>query len=479
MRYDAAIIGAGADGLAAAATLAKSGFKTVVIERAEVPGGRCTTRQFHPGFHAAPFCDEVAPIPAEIFWWLGLAQRGVVFVPAASSTALWQDRSNTLEDDALPFAEAKEQAAAILRRAQADALPAPKFFSRHSAQPWPAGPWATASLSAVLAAGNVSGDRAAHLIARALAGRAAHPALAGSALHLIVPGSGGAGIVAGGLQTLTDALAAAAREAGAEILCGLEASEVHCGGGGVTSLHLGDGTQIAAKTVLSTLDVKRTFLSLFAWKDLPAVVAERCASFRMAGSTTRLLFALDGLPDGDRQMLSGPIYLKPRTEDFAAAYGAWREGVLAERLPISLRFPSVVDPALCPTGAAVMTATVGCVPARLFDGGWTREKRDALRDRVCATIEEVLPGLRGRILASELIAPPDIEEALGLTDGDLWGGEIAPDQMFDLRPWNDGPRTPIKGVYLAGPSSAAGLLGTCSSGVIAAHAIAADLGRGP
>src|ERR1700744_1047006 len=96
VRYDAAIIGAGADGLAAAAKLAKAGLKTVLIERAEQPGGRCTMRQFHPGFRAAPFCDEIAPIPAEIFWSLDLARRGVIFTPAAHSTALWPDRSHTL-----------------------------------------------------------------------------------------------------------------------------------------------------------------------------------------------------------------------------------------------------------------------------------------------------------------------------------------------------------------------------------------------
>jgi phytoene dehydrogenase-like protein len=101
-----------------------------------------------------------------------------------------------------------------------------------------------------------------------------------------------------------------------------------------------------------------------------------------------------------------------------------------------------------------------------------------LQHRVVEAIDGVFPGLSARIAGVKLIAPPDIEEALGLTDGDLWGGEIAADQMFELRPWSGGPRTPIKGVYLAGPSSATGPLATCSAGVIAAYAIAADLGRG-
>jgi phytoene dehydrogenase-like protein len=485
VRYDAAIIGAGADGLAAATTLAKIGLKTIVIERAERPGGRCTTRQLYPGFRAAPFCDEIAPIPAEIFWSLDLARRGVTFVPAAFSTALWPDRQDRLSHDDPVLAEAGATTAAVLHRAEGDAARPPRFFSRSPATPWPAEEWGRASLSDALASRGLSDDRAVHLMARALAGRAAHPVLAGSALHLLAPGVGGAGVVAGGLDRLADALMAVARDAGVEIACGLEVSEVRRKGDRVAGVILADGSQIDAKAVLSTLDMKRTFLSLFAWKDLPAEVSQRCAAFRMAGSTARLLFALDGLPDAlasqDGRALAGPIYVRPDAAAFADAYVAWREGTVAEHLPICLRFPSVLDPGLSPIGTAVMTATVGCVPMRPFDGAWTHEKRDALRERIIATIEEIVPGLRARILATELITPPDIEEALGLTDGDLWGGEIAPDQMFDLRPWNGfvGPRTPMKGIYLAGPSAAAGPLGTCAAGVIAARAIAADLGRGP
>jgi phytoene dehydrogenase-like protein len=483
VRYDAAIIGAGADGLAAAATLAKAGLKAVVVERAEQPGGRCATREFHPGFHAAPFCDEIAPIPAEIFWSLDLARRGVTFVPAAFSTALWPDRQDGLRADDPVLTEARRATATILRRAQADAAPVPRLFSKGSAQSWPAEQWARASLSDALAARGLGEDHATHLMARALTGRAAHPALAGSALHLLATGAGGSGVVAGGLHTLTDALTVAAREAGAEIVCGLEVSEVRRKGDGVAGVVLADGSQIDSKTVLSTLDMKRTFLSLFAWKDLPAAVSQRCASFRMAGSTARLLFALDGLPDTlvarGRQMLAGPIHVSPSAKDFADSYISWREGTIAGKLPICLRFPSVLDLGLCPAGMAVMTATVGCVPTRPFDGAWTHEKRDALQEQVIAALEQVFPGLRAHILATALITPPDIEEALGLTDGDLWGGEIAPDQMFELRSWNAfaGPRTPLKGVYLAGPSSAAGPLATCAAGVIAARAVAADLGR--
>jgi phytoene dehydrogenase-like protein len=127
-----------------------------------------------------------------------------------------------------------------------------------------------------------------------------------------------------------------------------------------------------------------------------------------------------------------------------------------------------------------MTVTVSGVPSRLFDGAWTHEKRDALRGCVFRAIERVLPGTTALVRACELLVPPDIEQALNCADGDLWGGEIASDQMLAYRPGFDcaPPRTPIEGLYLAGPSTLMGVLGTCVSGVAAARTIAADLKRG-
>ena len=217
MRYDAAIIGAGADGLAAAATLAKSGLKVIVLERAEHPGGRCITREFHPDFHASPFQDEIAPIPAEVFWSLDLARHGAVFMPTPVSTALWPDRADTLRRNDAALKESAAMIRNALARAQAEAAPKRKtFFGRSDqASPWPGEALATTSLDDAVFRHSEGADQTAHLMARALSGRAAQPALAGSALHLLASDSGG--LVAGGLQRLTDALVAAAQEAGAEI----------------------------------------------------------------------------------------------------------------------------------------------------------------------------------------------------------------------------------------------------------------------
>jgi len=488
VRYDAAIIGAGADGLAAAATLAGRGLKTIVIERNEKPGGRCATREFHPGFRAAPFCDELAPIPAEIFWNLDLGRRGVTFLLAPQSTAVWPDRQSVLALGAgrpAVLDQSVSLARAALRRAHVDEAPAHKsmalFGGSPPQKPWPGEEWTTSSLSELLASKVDSLDLSAHLTAHALGGRAAHPDLAGSALHLLAPGVGGAGIVAGGLHRLADALASAAMDAGAEISCGLEVAEIRRSDNRATGVSLADGTQIEARAVLSTLDLKRTFLSLFPWNALPPDVSQRAAAFRMAAGTARILLALAKPPRGMSQsILWGPIHVAPDSKITGAAYAAWRSGMLHETPPTILRLISATDLGLCPRGTATMTITLGCIPARLFDGPWTHEKRDALGRIALAAVESVFPGISADVLAAEIIAPPDIEEALGITDGDLWGGEIASDQMLGFRPWLDriGPRTPFAGVYLAGPSSAVAPFATCAAGVIAANAIAADLKAG-
>lgn len=311
-------------------------------------------------------------------------------------------------------------------------------------------------------------------MAVALSGRSADPGATGSALHLLAPG--GSGVVMGGMATLAAALLRAASAVGAEISLGLEAADIRLDGGCATGVRLADGTAIEARAVLSTLDLRRTFFSLFTWKDLPGEAVERVSRYRIAGGTARLLIALDAPPALDADFAQGPIHVAPDVDDFAGAHAAWRNASLPERLPMTLRIVSAADPRLAPEGRAVMTATVGCIPHRLFDGAWTNEKRDALRRRILYGIEGILPGTTARVLAAELILPPDIEDAIGATAGDLDGGEIAPDQISGWRGFagHPGGRTPIRGLYLGGRSSPSGPLGTCAAGIAAARAIMAD-----
>jgi len=486
VRYDAAILGAGADGLAAAATLARKGLKTIVIEGRDRPGGLCATTEFHPGFHASPYTDEIPAIPLPVHWTFDLFRRGAIFVPAPQSVAIWPDRRHLLSDATTSPAMSLLRKAANLR---ADAIARARqhivrrhrrifsFARRPVAGPWPGQTWTTLSLSALLA--REVGDEAtgAHLAAFALDGRPADPFLTGSALHFLAPGGGGSGVVVGGLGRFAAALARTAADAGAEINCGLNASDLKLDNDRIAAVGLADGTELEVRAVISTLDLKRTFLSLCAWKSLSQPLVANVGQYRMAGATARVLFALKSATrPSSLELPRGAVYVAPALSQFAEASLAWRSGSIAKELPVTLRLVSALDPGLAPDGCAVMTATLGAVPLRLFDGAWTAEKRDILRDRALEAAELAFPGTADRVLAATVLTPGDMDEALGATGGDLWGGEIASDQMLDFRPWTrpGTPRTPIRGLYLAGPSSPLGPITTCAAGILAAEAVMSD-----
>jgi phytoene dehydrogenase-like protein len=201
----------------------------------------------------------------------------------------------------------------------------------------------------------------------------------------------------------------------------------------------------------------------------------------MAGATARVLFALSRPPAfAEPEAQDGPIHVAPSLGALNAAFQDWRLGVVAERLPIVLNVVSAHDASLAPPSCAVVTATLGAVPFRPFDGAWTHEKRELLRLRALEAAESVSPGFTDLVVGSDVVAPPDIEDALGATDADLAGGEIAGDQMLGMGPWDEPalPRTPIAGLYLAGSHLTAGAFATCAAGASAARALLADRAKG-
>jgi len=470
VRYDACVIGAGAEGLAAAAVAAAQGLKVIVAERETRAGGRTALHEFHPGFHAPLYADELPAIPPEIFRALDLGLRGACLMPASASLAVWPDRHSLI----LPWAETVSSLEAlrqaVVARALADAQAVPARWFRPLAQVWPGEELASLSLLDALA----DMPERDHRLADVLAGALCDPATPGSALNLLKGAPGG---VARGLD---EALRQAAETAGAEISLGLDVADVKHKGTRVTGVGRADGSEIEARAVLSTLDFKRTFLSLFAWSALPRAVVERVGAWRPQAGIARLLLALDAPPelpaDIDPIALRGPIHVAPG--GFEDAYRAWRRGAVPERPPAILRLVSAVDPTLAPDGAAVVTITLGAIPHTLFDGNWTHDQRERLHQAAMAAAEFVFAGLAARVKGFLLLVPPDIEAALGSTGGDLSGGELASDQMLGLRPFPEGPRTPFQGLYLAGPSSATGPIATCASGVAAARALVADFKAG-
>ena len=434
MRYDAAIIGAGADGLTAAATLARAGFKVVVLERALGAGGRLSTIEFHPGHFASPYADRVTEIP--------LAIARAFHLPVRSTQAL-------------PTALAAVRDAALTRAFADAAQKKPRgFFQKWFSPPpeaWPGDTLARAELASWPGLAGLAGM-----------GRALDPELAGSALALLaLPASES---VSGGLCALGEGFLRAARHEGAEIRLGQEAVEVVIAQGRAGGVALADGGRVMARTVISTLDLKQSLLTLFPWSALPRPMLDQARSWRMAGATARLLLAL-GRPLRRETPLVLPGDSKARS--------AFRHGLVPDCPPLWLDPVSRRDAGLAPEGAATATVTLGAIPYRLFDGGWTVERRAGLAAGALARIEKAMPGTVASLRAVKILAPPDIEAGLNVTAGDLDGGAVAPDQMLSLRP---GPRTLLPGFYLGGRSTQAGPLGTGAAGFAAAAALMADGG---
>ena len=411
MRYDAAIIGAGADGLTAAATLARAGLKVIVLERALRAGGRLVTDEFHPGHFASPYADAVPEIPLAIARVFHLAPKRLRDLPGAL---------RAVRDEALAraFAEAAEK-------------PPQDFFAQlraPAAAPWPGEQLNSLELSKWPEPTSLAGAMGA-----------VDPDLAGSAfwswaVPLVEAPSGGLG-------TLGEGFLRAARRAGAELRLGQEAVEVVIAEGRAGGVALADGSRVMAGAVISTLDLKQSLLTLFPWSALPKEMLNLARGWRMGGAMARLLLAF-----GRPLRREVPLFLG----DDGMARASFRHGVVPEAPPLLFDPVSRRDPRLAP-GAATATVTLGAIPYRLFDGGWSQEKRAQIAARALARIEKALPGTLPSLKAVKIITPPDIEQALNATAGDLDGGWLSPDQMLSLRP---GPRTALAGFLSRRPLGA-------------------------
>jgi phytoene dehydrogenase-like protein len=506
--FDVAVIGAGPEGLVAAIVLARTGLRVVLLEKASAPGGCATTHEFHPGFRASLYADELPAIPNRLYRILDLARHGAILVPPPASVCISQTGTSVLFADETRLAHCVPAAALpgiVSFRRELDALrqaiearttlpPCPqrrRWFCRTPkfahGPPWPARGWGAESLDEMLLRHVADPQLRLHLVADAVSGRAVSPFLAGTSLHALAPGVGRSGTPCGGLGRLASALARAAEAAGVVQRCGAQVSAIHVERGRVTLLSVAGQGSITAAAVISALNVKQTFLGLMRWEEMPSSLAGRIGRFRMTGQRARVLFALDRVPklpasSEIEDVFGGPIHVVSSMQAFAAARGMWRAGVVPGNPLVTLRIPSSADPRFAPIAKAMMTATLSSIPTRLSEGEWTEDKRLKLVAIALTAAKRVYPDIEEFVLAHHVVTGSDMETALGATGGDLEGGELAPDQALGFRPfheanWQDG-RTPVRGLYLGSSSSSASpfLLGV--SGERAALAVSADFATG-
>jgi phytoene dehydrogenase-like protein len=290
------------------------------------------------------------------------------------------------------------------------------------------------------------------------------------------------GFARGGTGAISNAIADAAREAGVEIrvLAGVE--RIKTRNGRATGVVLPNGDEIDAKVVVSSVDPHRTFLRLLESGSLPASFLEQVKRYKLRGSSAKVNLALDGLPDftclpGAGAQLRGAISISPSVEYMERAYDEAKHGDYSKRPYLDVVIPSLTDPSVSPPGKHVLSCFVQYAPYALREGNWD-QKREALGDAVVNTLAEFAPNLKQLILHRQVLTPLDLEREWGLSEGNIFQGELSLEQLFFLRPvpgWAR-YRTPIDGLFMCGSAThpGGGIMG--ASGRLAALEILGGAG---
>ena len=520
---DAIIIGGGHNGLVCAAYLARAGRKVLVLERREQVGGAAMTEEVFPGFRFSVFSYVVSLLRPEIIRDLELPRHGLHILPLESTiTPLengdylgqWNDHDQNrreLARHSLRDAEAYDefglmlhQMARAIKPLLAMAPPNPTSFSfselmgmKRLAEHFRSlGPGRFHMLHKLLTMSSAdfldewfetealkATKSASGIIGTMLGPRS--PGTAYVLLHHYMGELDGVfrawGFAKGGNGSVSAAIAAAARAAGAEIRTSAPVAQVLVKRGRAIGVVLENGDEIRAKLVVSNADPRRTFMQLVGEKHLPDEFVDSIRRFRFRGSSAKVNLALGELPDftclpanriNGRAHLRGAISISPSVGYLERAYDDAKYGENSRRQYKDIVIPSMLDPAMAPPGKHVMSIFVQYAPYHL-NGGWTDARRDALGDAVVDTLAQYAPNLKGAILHRQVVTPADIERIVGLSEGNIFQGELSLQQMFFLRPvpaWAK-YRTPLAGLYQcgAGTHPGGGVMG--ASGRNAARAI--------
>jgi phytoene dehydrogenase-like protein len=498
--YDAVIVGGGHNGLVAAFYLARRGLKPLVLERREIVGGCCVTEEFAPGFRAATGAYVVSMLREPIWRDLRLAERGVHVDPAGPALNVYGDGAALhVHDD---VGETQQEFA---RFSEADAAALPAFETELGqlaelisplidSTPPDAGGRRPRDLARLAKLGLRAArrrqliDDASFLFSTSatqyLAGRfssehvmaalgwhaindsGAGPSTPGTAYvllhdHASEQASGGIrrwGFVRGGIGKVTEAMATAAHEAGAEIRTGAPVERVLVEDGRAVGVALEGGEEVRADRVLSNADPKTTFLGLVDEDALPAEFVGALRAYRCEGTSMKINLGVDELPvaravggDGVQPYHRGIVQIQTTLAEMDAAQAEARAGRPAPDPHIELCFPTVHDPGLAPDGHHVVTIDVNSQPYRLAQGSW-EEIRDSVADGAIEIIGRHFPNVPGSIVHRQVLSPLDLERVLGIHGGHALHGDMAFDQLFNLRPvrgWAE-YRTPVRELYLCG-----------------------------
>ncbi|MFI5315769.1 MAG: phytoene desaturase family protein [Myxococcota bacterium] len=497
MSRRALVVGGGHNGLICAAYLARAGLSVTLLERRPLLGGACVTEELWPGYRVSRASYVLSLFRPRIAEELELERHGLRLLPRVPSsiTPLPDGRALVLGEDARSdFAEIEqfsrrdaeryrryeqslEEIAAALEPLLDDAPPHVWSRERANTARWRALGRSAAALArapgarsaarvlfgsarAVLEEWFESEPLRATLATDAIIGAFAPPSARGTGyvlFHHVMGRAGGRrgawAYVAGGMGALADALASAARAAGAELRTNAEVVALRSAGGRACGVALASGESLDADLVVSGADPARTAALVD-----DAALRRRFPAGDYRSPVVKLNLALRELPrfrarGGEPLPLSGTIHLGPTDLDgIERAFADAAAGRVPELPVVELTIPSTVDPTLAPAGRHVASIFAQYAPVLLpTDARWP-ELRDALRDRVLAAVESVAPGFAASIEHMEVLAAPDLERVFGLTGGNIFHGAMRPERLLArrpsarLRPYC----TPLPGLWLCG-----------------------------
>jgi phytoene dehydrogenase-like protein len=496
--YDAIIIGGGHNGLVAAAYLARAGKRVVVLERRERVGGAAMSEQIFPGFTFSVFSYVVSLLRPEIIRDLDLPRHGLHILPLESTLtplpngdylAQWSDHDQNrreLARHSLRDAEAYDEFGLLMHHMARAVKPILGMIPPDPGSFAPRDLFGLARLGRYFRSLGHERFHALHKLvtmssadyldqwfetealkatksASGIIGTLLGPRSPGTAyvlLHHYMGEIDGVfrawGFAKGGNGSVSAAIASAARAFGAEIRTNAPVAHVITANGSATGVALENGEEIKAQRVLSNADPRRTFLQLVGEKQLPESFATAIRRFKFRGASAKVNVALAEAPNftclpGNGPHLRGAISISPSVDYLERAYDEAKYGAFSRRPYMDIIIPSMIDPAMAPPGQHVMSIFAQYAPYQL-NGGWTDANREAFGDAVINTLAEYAPNLKSAILHRQVITPPDIERIVGLSEGNIFQGELSLQQMFFLRPvpeWAN-YKTPIRGLYQCG-----------------------------
>jgi phytoene dehydrogenase-like protein len=499
--YDAIVIGGGHNGLTAAAYLARAGRKVLVLERRHVLGGAAVTEEVFKGFHFSVCSYVVSLLRPEIIRELDLPRHGLeilpldgTFTPMPDGNHLWRVNDHAKTRRAIARhspvdAEAYEEygrAMVEMGRFVKPILtmlpPDPTslrpselrkllFLARRFRQLSRQDQYNQIQLMTMSAVDFL--DRwfetdvlkatmsASGIIGTFLGVRS--PGTAYVLLHHYMGEIDGAfrswGLPRGGTGAVSNAIAMAAREASVEIRTDTAVSGIVVRNNTARGVVLDNGDEIRASIVVSSVDPRLTFLTFVDRSTLPQDFLDDVRRYKFRGSSAKVNLALDALPDftclpGEGPHLRGAISISPSVDYMERAYDAAKYGRFSRRPYIDIVIPSLTDPSVAPPGKHVMSCFVQYAPYHLTEGTWDK-KRDEFGDAVIDTLAEHAPNLRRIILHRQVVTPLDLEREWGLSEGNIFQGELTLEQLFFLRPapgWAQ-YRTPVRQLYMCGSAT--------------------------